>query len=116
MRAVLFLFLLGPLSSHAHALVVTERSFDVAIFPTLNETTLEVWESKYYPVDILRDKITAYLVSLFKEYPYASVRVLDEAGARRWLDEPGSRFGAFAVQLELYRSLTKEREVLGSWQ
>ena len=35
---------------------------------------------------------------------------------RSWLDDPGSRFGAFAVRLELFRSLTKEREVLGSWQ
>ena len=64
------------------------RRLSVVIFPTLNSTGMEVWESKYYPYNILEQKMSDYLESLFKRSPLIEVRVLDEAGMNRWLAAP----------------------------
>lgn len=83
------------------------------IFPTLNSTELEVWESKFYPYDVLRQKMSEYLETLFKNSPLIEARVLDEAAMNRWLS--GSRRGDdMAVQLELYQAIMKDKHILGT--
>ena len=92
-----------------------QRRLSVVIFPTINSTELEVWESKYYPYNILEQKMSEYLEQLFKTSPLIEARVLDEAGMNRWLS--GSRRGDdMAVQLELYQAIMKERHVLATAQ
>lgn len=88
------------------------RRISIVIFPTINSTGLEVWESKYYPYNVLDQKMSNYLEELYKRSPLVEARVLDEAGMNRWLS--GSRRGDdMAVQLELYSAALKERHVVG---
>ena len=93
----------------------SQRRLSVVIFPTINSTGLEVWESKYYPQNILEQKMSEYLEELFRGSPLIEARVLDEAAMNRWLS--GSRRGDdMAIQLELYRAIMKERHVVGTAQ
>ena len=93
----------------------SQRRLSVVIFPTINSTELEVWESKYYPYNVLEQKMSEYLEQVFKTSPLIDARVLDEAGMNRWLS--GSRRGDdMAVQLELYQAIMKERHVLATAQ
>lgn len=90
-----------------------QRRISVVIFPTINSTELEVWESKYYPYNVLEKKMSDYLESLYKTSPLIEARVLDEAAMNRWLS--GSRSGDdMAVQLELYSAIMKDKHVLGT--
>ncbi len=92
-----------------------QRRLSVVIFPTINSTGLEVWESKYYPFNVLEEKMSEYLEQLFKLSPLIEARTLDEAAMNRWLS--GSRRGDdMAVQLELYQAVMKERHVVGTAQ
>ena len=87
LRAALALvvLLLCPLSACADQ---EPRRISVVIFPTLNSTGMEVWESKYYPCNVLEQKMSDYLETLYKRSPLMEVRVLDEAGVNRWLAGP----------------------------
>ena len=92
-----------------------QRRLSVVIFPTINSTGLEVWESKYYPFNVLEQKMSEYLEQLFKLSPLIEARTLDEAAMNRWLS--GSRRGDdMAVQLELYQAVMKEKHVVGTAQ
>ena len=68
-----------------------QNRLSVVIFPAINSTGIEVWESKFYPYDVLDQKMNDYLEELFKRSPLVDVRTLDEAGMNRWLS--GSRRG-----------------------
>ncbi len=97
------------------ALADGQRRLSVVIFPTINSTGLEVWESKYYPFNVLEEKMSEYLEQLFKLSPLIDARTLDEAAMNRWLS--GSRRGDdMAVQLELYQAIMKEKHVVGTAQ
>ena len=37
-----------------------QRRISVVIFPTINSTGLEIWESKYYPYNVLEQKMSEY--------------------------------------------------------
>ena len=90
-----------------------QRRLSVVIFPTINNTELEIWGSKYYPHNVLEEKMSQYLESLYKTSPLIEARVLDEAGMNRWLS--GSRSGDdMAVQLELYSAIMKDKHVIGT--
>ena len=90
-----------------------QRRLSVVIFPTINSTELQLWGSKYYPYNVLEEKMSQYLESLYKTSPLIDARVLDEAAMNRWLS--GSRSGDdMAVQLELYSAIMKDKHVLGT--
>jgi hypothetical protein len=91
------------------------RRLSVALFPTENHSSLEVWQSKYYPYSILEQKMTEYLASLFYASPLIDVTVLDENGMNRWLNQP-YRDEDMALQMELYDASMKEREISGSFE
>ena len=108
--AILILFMLSGVSYAGHT-----RRISVVIFPTINNTELEIWGSKFYPYNVLEEKMSQYLESLYKTSPLIEARVLDEAGMNRWLS--GSRSGDdMAVQLELYQAVMKEKHVVGTAQ
>ena len=89
------------------------RRISVVIFPTINSTELEIWESKYYPYNVLEQKMSNYLEELCKHSPMIEARVLDEAAMNRWLS--GSRRGDdIAIQLELYSAVMKDRHIVGT--
>ena len=104
-----FLFLAACGVSHAEQ----QKRLSVVIFPTINNTELEIWQSKYYPYNVLEEKMSQYLESLYKISPLIDARVLDEAGMNRWLS--GSRSGDdMAVQLEMYSAIMKDKHVIGT--
>lgn len=91
------------------------KRISVVIFPTINSTGLEIWESKFYPYNVLEQKMSNYLEELFKRSPMIEARVLDEAAMNRWLS--GSRRGDdMAVQLELYSAVMKDKHVIGTME
>lgn len=91
------------------------KRISVVIFPTINSTGLEIWESKFYPYNVLEQKMSNYLEELFKRSPLIEARVLDEAAMNRWLS--GSRRGDdMAVQLELYSAVMKDKHVIGTME
>ncbi|MGI6784100.1 MAG: FlgT C-terminal domain-containing protein [Aminivibrio sp.] len=87
----------------------------LVILPTLNFTGFEVWESKYYPVNALEQKMTEYLATLLRQDPFADVKILDEGGVERWF-AGGRKPGDFAVQMEIFSVMVKEREALGTYE
>ena len=102
----------GAASADAHP-DLNQRRLAVALFPTENNTDIQVWESKYYPYSVLEQRMTEYLATLFNDSPLVDVTVLDENGMNRWLSQP-SRADDMAVQMELYGAVLKEREILGN--
>ena len=111
---ILFFFLLMMATCTSPLEAASPRH--IVLLPTLNYTEYEIWESKYYPVNVLESKMTEYLASLLRQNPFTDVSILDDSQAQRWMNDPYSRQGAFAVQMELYSVLAKEREVLGSFE
>jgi hypothetical protein len=114
-RAVAGALLLMALAFAAPPVFALEqRQITVALFPTENNTDLQVWQSKYYPYSILEEKMTEYLASLFADSPMTDVVILDENGMNRWLSQP-YRGEDMAFQMELYDALAKDgRGVLGT--
>lgn len=112
-RKILCVMILLLVCEHSEA--TQPRRLSVVIFPTINSTGLEVWESKFYPYNVLEQKMSNYLEELYKLSPLIEARVLDEAGMNRWLS--GTRRGDdVAVQLELYRANLNERHIVGTAQ
>jgi hypothetical protein len=85
-----------------------QRRITVVLFPTENNTDLQVWQSKYYPYSILEEKMTEYLAALFADSPMTDVVILDENGMNRWLSQP-YRGEDMAFQMEIYDALVKDR-------
>ncbi len=111
MRKFLCVIFLLTLCGTSHA--AQQRRLSVVIFPTINSTELEIWQSKYYPYNILEEKMSEYLESLYKTSPLVDARVLDEAAMNRWLS--GSRSGDdMAVQLEMYSAIMKDKHIIGT--
>ena len=110
LAVLIFLIALTPVNA-----AEPQRRLSVVIFPTINSTELEVWESKYYPYNVLEQKMSEYLEQLFKTSPLVDARVLDETAMNRWLSGP--RAGDdMAVQLELYQAIMKDKHVVGTAQ
>ncbi len=108
--AILILLLSLGVSEAGHT-----RRISVVIFPTINSTELQIWESKYYPYNVLEQKMSNYLEEVCKNSPMIEARVLDEAAMNRWLS--GSRRGDdMALQLELYSATMKDKHVIGTME
>ena len=111
-RILLLLFLFAvPLPADSSVLPLSK----IILLPTVNFTSLEVWESKYYPVNVLEEKMTEYLAFLLRKHPLTEVVLLDDQEAALWLATP-CRPGEYALQMELFNARLKEREILGSWE
>ncbi|MBR1485926.1 MAG: hypothetical protein IJ597_01550 [Synergistaceae bacterium] len=109
----ILIFAILSLQLSATAFAESQRRLSIVIFPTINSTELEVWESKYYPYNILEQKMSNYLEQLFKSSPMIEARTLDEAAMNRWLSGSRNR-DDMAVQLELYQAIMKEKHVVGT--
>jgi hypothetical protein len=89
-------------------LALEQRRITVALFPTENNTDLQVWQSKYYPYSVIEEKMTEYLAALFADSPMTDVVILDENGMNRWLSQP-YRAEDMAFQMEIYDAVVNER-------
>ncbi|WP_024822802.1 hypothetical protein [Aminobacterium mobile] len=83
--------------------------FTVDVLPTENSSSFEVWESRFYPVDILDQKITQYCISQLKRSPFIEVREQQKRG--RTLPP-----GDMALQLEIYSFTVKDKDFFGKDQ
>ena len=111
-----FIFLIAFALAPALKLEANEpRTLSVVIFPVKNSTGLEIWESKYYPYNVLEQKMAEYLEVLYKRSPLIEVRVLDEAGMNRWLSSSRRRADDMAIQLEMYEARLKAKHVVGTY-
>ena len=114
MKKILILILALFLNFNAgSAFAEPQRRLSIVIFPTINSTELEVWESKYYPYNVLEQKMSEYLELLFKTSPLIEARTLDETAMNRWLSGSRNR-DDMAVQLELYQAVMKEKHIVGT--
>lgn len=96
--------------SHAAAEVAPRTGLSVALFPVRNVTEVVVWGSKYYPGDVLPEKLGSFFRQLLKDAPLVAVRdVLPEV----WLSEDQRRED-FGVALEIYRFEPRRKEILGT--
>ena len=95
--------------------LMDNKRFSIKLFPVINKTDFQVWESKYYPYSILEKKINEYLETLFMDNPRMDAEVLDTFGMNRWLASP-RRGGDMAAQIEIYNAHMKTRDnVLGNY-
>ena len=101
------------LTSSANANVLTEPGLHIALLPIVNETEIQVWESKYYPVDVFEQKVTEEFVTLLREYPYARITVLSPMESEIWL-RGGGLPADIGVRLHIYKLKMTDRKHLGT--
>lgn len=104
---------LGALGTEAQ--VLTEPGIDIVLLPVINDTGIEVWENKYYPVNVFEQKITEEFTALLREYPYSRVRALNPFDEEVWL-KGGAPEADLAIKLHLYRLKMTDRQHLVSDQ
>lgn len=99
--------------SDARGNVLDTPGIDIAVLPVINDTPIEVWESKYYPLDVFDQKVTEEFVALLMEYPYARIVTLTKEEEPYWLrgGGPGTDIG---IRLHFYRLKMTDRQHLGS--
>ena len=97
----------------AYSNVLTEPGIHITVLPVVNETDLQVWESKYYPVDVFDQRITEEFVTLLREYPYARITVLSPLEEEIWFSGGGTPSDV-GVRLHIYKLKMTDRQHLGS--
>ncbi len=118
-RKTLLLLLLGlcfslcfPLPG-AFAKIVSSQGLEIALFPVLNRTPQKIWPNKYYPGDILPEKVEQYVLEYLLDSPLISVTPLDEAGAAQWFSGE-RRYEDFGLFMEIYRFSLSKNTVIGA--
>ncbi len=106
-------FLLALIASGAFAQVLTEPGLDIVLLPVINDTEIEVWENKYYPVNVFDQKLTEEFTSLLREYPYSRVKTLTPFEEEVWL-KGGSPRADLGIKLHLYKLKMTDRQHLGT--
>lgn len=97
----------------AEAKILSPQGLDIALFPVLNDTPQKVWPNKYYPGDILPEKIEQYVLEYLLDSPLISVTPLDERGAAQWLSGE-ERYEDLGLRIEIYRFSLNKSTVIGS--
>ena len=111
-KFLLLVFIFIILVSDQNKIFATGK-LSIVVLPTINNTGLEIWESKFYPRNILEKKMTEYLEILYKRSPNIEVRALDQNGMNRWLSS-SRRGDDMAVQIEMYEAILKDRHLVGN--
>lgn len=112
-RFSIMIFLVLCLASSAKGNVLTEPGLHIALLSIVNETDIQVWESKYYPVDVFEQKITEEFVALLREYPYARITVMSPIEGEIWL-RGGGVPADIGVRLHIYKLKMTDRKHLGT--
>jgi hypothetical protein len=107
-----FVFLFFPLTP-ARGKILSPQGLEIALFPVLNSTPQKVWPNKYYPGDILPEKVGQYAQEYLLDSPLISVTPLDEPGAAQWLSGE-HRYEDLGLFLEIYRFSLYKNTVVGA--
>ncbi len=103
--------LFGPAGDGStEAQVAPRAGMTVVVFPVRNVTDQVVWGSKYYPGDVLPDKLGDFFRQILKDAPLVEVR---EGLRDPWLSGE-RREGDLAVDLEIYRFEPRRKEGFGT--
>ena len=109
---ILLLFLL-PISAHAVALEPGERLNLRMVAPIPNNSGFRVWGSKYYPGDVLSEKMTEHFFRRMKEIPRLGASQVRGADPSRWAVE-GYTPSDMIVKVDLEQFRYSKKDFVGS--
>jgi len=106
-------FLLWPSLPAAEGKILSPQGLEIALFSVLNSTPQKVWPNKYYPGDILPEKVEQYVLEYLLDSPLISVTRLDEPGTAQWLSGE-RRYKDLGLFFEIYRFSLYKNTVVGA--
>lgn len=112
-KIITLFFIVISMIKPACSYVLTEPGIHITLLPIVNDTDIQVWQSKYYPVDVFDQRVTEEFVTLLMEYPYARITVLSPLEEKIWFSGGGVPSDV-GVRLHIYKLKMTDREHLGS--
>jgi hypothetical protein len=100
-------------TARAIALDKGERVSVAIVTPVTNNTELRVWMNKYYPGDILPEKMTDYMLRRMREIPRVNVEQVSGANPDQW-DMMGSSRNDLVIETNLEQFDYYKNDTLGS--
>jgi hypothetical protein len=111
--AAMFVCAVWACAAEAIALDKGERVSVALVTPVANNTELRVWMNKYYPGDILPEKMTNYMLRRMREIPRVNVEQVSGAGPDYW-DMMGSSRSDLVIETNLEQLNYYKKDTLGS--
>lgn len=90
------------ITASGHSRELQKASISVEVMQTMNTSGYEVWHSRFYPIDVLEEKITSYCISQLKRSPF--IRIYNETAST------GQAKKDISLQLEIYSLLEKDKD------
>jgi hypothetical protein len=105
----------APVSREAAAITLGkgERVSVSLVTPVQNNTELRVWGSKYYPGDVLSEKMSNYLLRRLREIPRVSVESVRGQNPDYWETQSSSR-NDLIIRANLEQFEYSKRDTVGS--
>lgn len=103
----------SPQSARAVAIEPDERLNLRMVAPIPNNTPLRVWGSKYYPGDVLSDRMTDHLYRRMREVPRLNISTVHGVDPDRWATS-GFTPDDLIVQLSLEQANFDKKNTIGS--
>ncbi|MDR1132710.1 MAG: hypothetical protein LBL05_01025 [Synergistaceae bacterium] len=100
-------------AAEAIALDKGERVSVALVTPVANNTEFRVWMNKYYPGDILSEKMTSYMLRRMREMPRVNVGEVSGANPDYW-DMMGSSRNDLVIEINLDQFNYYKKDSLGS--
>jgi len=103
----------APSAARAQALLPSERAALRLAAPVENNSGFRVWGSKYYPGDVLSEKMTEYFYSRLREIPRVEASIARGGLQSAW-GAAGTSAGSLVVRVNLEGFNYKKKDTLGS--
>ena len=111
--AAVFVCVVWACVAEAIALDKGERVSVALVTPVANNTEFRVWMNKYYPGDILSEKMTGYMLRRMREIPRVNVEQVSGANPDYW-DMMGSSRNDLVIETNLEQCNYYKKDTLGS--
>ncbi|MDR0764242.1 MAG: hypothetical protein LBE65_01450 [Synergistaceae bacterium] len=111
--AVIACAVLWTRAAEAVALDKGERVSVALVTPVANNTEFRVWMNRYYPGDILPEKMTNHMLRRMREIPRVNVEQVSGAGPD-WWDMTGSSRNDLVIRTNLEQFNYHKKDILGS--
>ena len=102
-----------PISAHATALEPTERLNLRVVAPISNNSGFRVWGSKYYPGDVLAEKMTEHFFRRMKEIPRVGASKVMGTDPSHWAVS-GYSPSDMVVKVDLEQFRYSKKDMVGS--
>jgi hypothetical protein len=100
-------------AAEAVALDKGERVSVALVTPVANNTDFRVWMNKYYPGDILSEKMSGYMLRRMREMPRVNVEQVAGKNPNYW-DMAGSSRNDLVIEINLEQFNYNKKNTLGS--